>query len=278
MEDFTNDELFALEEYTGPRFEIINTLLTADDLSVVDFDDYFTDIDKLESLIRLCVDLYTAILKYSISNDHLLNEVYRGVSIRGLERIKNSNQLSRFVSTSTDFDSTLDSYGNPEYNRIFLRFNLENVPCLIVSDLYKDLLQQGRVEQRTYYSCFGESEAILLPFTRIINLEQNELYTGISHNGTKVCEMPIYDVTLCSEELEQLSDEDETELGERISSKFDDARVAYNNLLSSKDTTSNEDLQKYSEFIQLIIEYLKSRFARIDEKFNYSRKGGILIK
>ena len=94
-------------------------------------------------------------------------------------------------------------------------------------------MQQKKIDDQSYYSCVGESEAILLPFTKFIDIEQNELCNGVI-NGINVHEMPIYDVTLYPIELDQLSAEEEQELYSRIASKIDEAIIAHDNYFKDK--------------------------------------------
>lgn len=282
MLNFTDDEILAVKEYVGSKFEFINALLTDNVLLEADlnvgYGQLITNMEQLDSLMQLCIDLYTAILKFSIGNSGLINEVYRGVSISQFESLQKWSQINKFLSTSTNFESTLDSYGNPLYNRKFLRINIQNIPCLIVQDFYRQLWQQKKVDDHSYYSCVGESEAILLPFTKFIDIEQNELCDRVSINGTNIHEMPIYDFTLYPIDLEKLASEEEQELYLKIVSEIDDAKKAHDNYFKDKNHSNVSDLQRYINFKKLIIKYLKSRFAGIDLKFNYSRKNGVSIK
>lgn len=282
MLNLTNDEILAVKEYVGTKYEFVNALLTDDVLLSADlnvgFDQLITNMEELDSLIQLCINLYTAILKFSFGNSSSINEVYRGISISQFEGLQKCNQLNKFVSTSTSFESTLDSYGNPSYNRKFLRINIQNIPCLVVGDLYRYLWQQNKIDSQSYYSYLGESEALLLPFTKVITLEQNELYNGMSLNGANVYEMPIYDVTLSPMDLERLSEEEEQEIYIKIVSEIDEARIAQDRYFKDKNRLNVGDLQKYNNFKKLVIKYLKSRFASIDLKLNYSRKNSVPIK
>lgn len=276
MINFTDNEIFAVKEYIGSKFEFINALLTDNVLLSIDFNigygQLITNMDQLDSLMQLCIDLYTAILKFAICNSNSLNEVYRGISISQFESLQKWNQLNKFVSTSTSFANTLDSYGNPLYSRKFLRINVQNIPCLIVQDFYKHLWQQKKIDDQSYYSSVGECEAILLPFTKFISIEQNELYNGVSINGTNAYEMPIYDIILFPIDLDQLSEEKKQELHSRIASEINEAVIAHDNYFKDKNHLNVENLQRYINFKKLIIKYLESRFASVDFKFNYSRK------
>ncbi len=282
MLNFTDNEIFAVEEYVGSKFEFINALLTDNVLLEADlnigYGQLITNMEQLDSLMQLCIDLYTAILKFSIDNSNLINEVYRGVSISQFESLQKWNQLNKFLSTSTSFENILDSYGNPLYNRKFLRINMQNIPCLIVLDFYRQLWEQKKIDDQSYYSCVGESEAILLPFNKFTAIEQNELCEGTSIDGINVHGMPIYDFTLYPIDLEQLSNEEEQELYLRIASEIDEAKKAHDNYFKDKNHLNVEDLQRYINFKKLIIKYLKSKFAGIDLKFNYSRKNCVPVK
>jgi len=288
MLELNAEEIKAVSEFTGSKSNYINALLLDNILTDADFYDgcgqLITSMEELNSLMQLITNLYTAILKFSISNPKSISELYRGIDLEELKNLHETNLITCFKSTSTNFENTLDQYGNPLYDRKFLRINATSVLCLDIVEFYRYLWQNRQVDYQDYYSCFGESEMILSPFTKIINIEQIEIYNGNTKQGQIIRNMPIYDVFLHPMNLEVLSEELEKELYEEIVRGISEAKAAHNRFFKGKSNLNkntikeikeqfdNVDLQKYIGFKKLVIKYLKSKLARLDLTFGYSRE------
>lgn len=250
----TDDELFAIKQYIGIWYVDVNCLMdTGIDSELVYPKEmtpaFLKDEESLARLISLMENLYSAMIKITMNGNPINRVLFRGTNAGELKKIKNSQTINRFLSTTTDYNQAHDMFSNNKNgNPIVMEIKCGNTPYINV----KNIVQE--------YEHSKEQEVIIAPYTKVTNI------TNINDHS----EIESFNMQIEKEDFTYLPQQEMIVLKTKIIDDFMTARRAcYRAIIANNDRIEFNNLLNFntSEYTE---EELKSFLRRSSEEYNHN--------
>lgn len=188
-------------------------------------------------------------IKITMNGNPINRVLFRGTNAGELKKIKNSQTINRFLSTTTDYNQAHDMFSNNKNgNPIVMEIKCGNTPYINV----KNIVQE--------YEHSKEQEVIIAPYTKVTNI------TNINDHS----EIESFNMQIEKEDFTYLPQQEMIVLKTKIIDDFMTARRAcYRAIIANNDRIEFNNLLNFntSEYTE---EELKSFLRRSSEEYNHN--------
>ena len=259
------DEINAIISYSGYSHAQINAIMNFNPELVRENEDlgFLLNFSKeeIEKNIKKIKLIYSAMYKYSREKTEK-RVVYRGTNTREINKIKNDNSYSQFLSTS-DNENVANMFAkldNATKSPSKLELSIKDVPYIYMPDVYA--MAEGEIDRT------DEEEILVSPFTSINNIKEKNSIGGI----------PSYSAEISGFNRENVSDVSKINIEQvignysslsDISREYSKIKFELKKLEQAKQNDKNLTEAEYNE----IKNELNGKLVPLEEKISIANKG-----